>query len=202
MTGIDKFKQYEKTLKERHKTGERIFTISGLPGRGKSTLARFLASEFDLEVFTAGDFHRKEADKRSLSIGEFMQHIEEIEKEENVDFDLKLDRKILEKAYKEDGIIFDSHLAGVLLKEVAEIRILVECDLEVAAERVAEREGWSKEEASGHVKKRSEKEKNWYKKIYNINLVDRKYYNIIIDNSRSLKKTKNDLLDKVKKKLE
>ncbi|MFP4045747.1 MAG: (d)CMP kinase [Candidatus Aenigmatarchaeota archaeon] len=202
MTGIEKFEEYERKLRENHQPGEMIFTVSGLPGRGKSTLARFLADEFNLNLFTAGDFHRQEAGKRDLSIGEFMEQIDEIEEREGVDFDLKLDKKILETAYKNDKIVFDSRLAGILLQDVADIRILVECSIENVAERVAQREGWTKEEAREHIEERARVERRRYKEIYGVDLTDRKYYNIVIDNSGPLEETEKELLEKVKQKLD
>lgn len=203
MTGIDRFKDYEEKLNEKYGSpGEMIFTISGLSGVGKSTLARFLGEELGLEVISAGKFFREEARKRDMDIVEFTEKSGDIEEGEGVDFDLMWERKALETAYRKDDILIEGRLSGVLLKDIAKVKILVTCDDDVIAERIAEREGISSENALERIKMRNEELIKKYKKKYNVDMRDEKYYNVVIDSSDSLSENKKKLLSKVKEKLE
>lgn len=203
MTGIERFENYEKELREKHGTpGERIFTVSGLTGTGTSTIGNFLAGKYDLEMISAGEFFREEARKRDLSIEEFTRRKEKIEREEEVDFDLLWERRALKLAFTKDRMLFEGRLSGTLLYDIAEIRTLVTVDEEVAVERIAEREEISPERALKELKERDEELIKTFREKYQVDPRNQEYYNVIVDNSGSLEGTKQKLLRKIKERLE
>lgn len=203
MTSIKKFQELENRLRKKYDfPGKSIFTVSGLSGSGTSTIAKFLAEEFKLELKSGGEFFREEARKRGLTINEFLDRTEEIKEKENLDFDLLWDKKVLKLAFKEDELLIESRLAGAILYKLVPIRIYVSCNQEIVAERVAERENLSKEEALKSVKERDEENIKRYKKKYDVDPTDKKYYNVVVDNSGSLENTKDKLINKVNQRIE
>lgn len=198
MTGIERFEDYERKLRQEYGSpGDNIFTISGLSGAGKSTLGSLLAEEFRLKLMTSGKFFREHAKKRGMTIEEFDERAQEIEEEEDVDFDLTWDRKVLESSFKEDGVVFDGRLTGIVLYGIAKVRVLVTCDIDTRARRVAKREGVSEEEAREMVESRDEEIIKRYRKKYNVEIKNHDYYNVIIDNSAPLEEVREKLMEKV-----
>ena len=47
-----------------------LITISGLPGSGKTTVARLVARELGLEHVYAGDIFRRQAEEHGLTLAE------------------------------------------------------------------------------------------------------------------------------------
>lgn len=202
MTAIERFENWEKKLRERYgEPGGRIVTVSGLSGVGKSTLARFLGDELEMDVVSSGSFFREEARRRDMPIHRFMEKVDDIGEREGLDFDLRCDKKIMEVTFKKEECIFDGRLTGVLLKDIADVRVLVTCDPGVVAERVAEREGVSEEEGRKRVKGRNEEDIKRYREKYGVDVTDEKHYNVLIDNSSNLEKSRREVLKKVKEKL-
>ncbi|MFB6216732.1 MAG: AAA family ATPase, partial [Candidatus Aenigmatarchaeota archaeon] len=88
-------------------------------------LARYLANEMDMRLVSSGDYFREEARKRNMTIQEFIENMDDIGEREGVDFDIRFDRKILEIAFKRKSVVFEGRMAGVLLNDVADVKVLV-----------------------------------------------------------------------------
>ena len=50
--------------------------MSGLPGCGKTTVARLVARELSLEHVYAGDIFRRQAEAHGLSLGDYLRRAE------------------------------------------------------------------------------------------------------------------------------
>lgn len=202
MTGIDRFKEYEEELREKYgEASGRIVTVSGLSGVGKSTLARFLSNEMDLRLVSSGGYFREEARKRNMSIREFIENMDSIGQKEDVDFDLKFDRKVLEITFKGDDVVFEGRIAGVLLNDIADVKVLVTCDPETLAERVTQRENVPKDKALQRIKRRNKEDVERYKEKYGIDITEKDYYDVVVNNNGSLEESKEDILEKVSQEL-
>ncbi|MDY6774085.1 MAG: cytidylate kinase family protein, partial [Candidatus Nanohaloarchaea archaeon] len=162
--------------------------------------------EFGLEHIDAGQFFRRKAEERGMSINEFLSNAEEIEEEEGVDFDQEWDRTALEYAFMRDNIVLEGRMTGVLLQDLAEVRVWVECDPSTVAERLKGRETRAEklpgedaavEEIEAHVRERNREDLRTYRDKYGIDPSDEKYYNVIIDNSRELEKVEEELRERV-----
>lgn len=198
MTGIPRFESVEEQLREQHGTpGDRIFTVSGLAGVGTSTVATFLANEFNLERINAGDFFRQKAKEYDMSLQEFDKRTEELEKRENTDFDLEWDRTALEYAFTKDNILLEGRIAGALLADIAPVRVKVTCDTDVAAKRIHRREDLSIEEAEKYLTVRNQEVLQRYQDKYGINPRDDQYYNVVVGNSQSFDRVKEELVEQV-----
>jgi len=203
MTAIKAFEELEAELKERFKKLKpRLVTVSGQAGVGTTTLAKALADRFGLTHRNAGIFFREEASKRGLSIYEFMAKLDEIGNREGRDFDLEWDKHTLELAFREANLLVEGRLAGLLLKDIAKVRILVECDARVVAERVAKREGKSFDEAYRDVTRLNIENRVRYEQKYGIDPTNHSHYSIVLDNSGPLEQSLKKLFELVEKQLE
>ncbi|MFB6216733.1 MAG: cytidylate kinase family protein, partial [Candidatus Aenigmatarchaeota archaeon] len=67
--------------------------------------------------------------------------------------------------------------------------------------RITQREGISEEEALQRIRKRNERDAKRYKEKYDIDITEEKYYDIVIDNSKPLEKSKEEIVKKVSERL-
>ncbi|MDY6761889.1 MAG: cytidylate kinase family protein [Candidatus Nanohaloarchaea archaeon] len=201
MTGIPFFTDYESELRSEHGTaGNRLVTVSGLTGVGTGTLAAFLADEFGLEHIDAGQFFREKAEEYGLPIDELDARQEELEAEHGVDLDTAWDRTALRYAFEKDDVLLEGRLTGVLLQDIAPVRVWVECDAETVAQRIADRDnpaedlqGKDVDDLVTYVETRNQEQLQRYRDKYGIDPTDKQYYNVVIDNSRALDTVKQEL---------
>ncbi len=178
MTYIDFLKPYERELLRAIKKKGPVITVSGLSGSGKDTVANITSELTGLKIFTGGMVFREMAKKKGMTIEEFC-----IKRDKNTDYELD---KLLLKKGLEGNVILNSRLAGWIMGEHADIKIFVECPLEIRARRIAERDGVSEEEARKSVRKRDEADTQRYKQLYSIDINKKDIYDVVIDNRDSL----------------
>ena len=150
-----------------------IITITGLPGSGKTSIAKELSKHLHLKHYSMGDLFRKIAKKRKISVldltkkGELINYLDEEQK----------------KIAKKGNCIIDSRLGAYLIKN-AKIRIYIYANLNTRARRIAKREKISHKEAMHETLIREREELKHYKEVYNIDYRDKKLYNIILDTDK------------------
>lgn len=149
--------------------------VSGKPGSGKTTYAKFIAESFGLRYTSSGMIFRKIAEEKGVDLIE-LHKLAEVDKS----IDLEVDKRALEEA-KKGGVVVDGHLAVWILKDVADLKILFTAPLEVRAQRVAEREGKGTEEARAEIKTREESNKMRALKYYNVNIDDYSVADLVIN---------------------
>jgi len=156
-----------------------LITISGLPGSGKSTVSRILAERMKLSYMNAGDIFRSLAQKKGMTLEEFG-----VFAEQNPNVDRAIDKKIVEIA-KKGGAILEGRLSGVMLERngVKSTKVWIDAPLKVRAERVAKRETKAIEFVVGEIQERERSEWDRYFKLYNVDLNDLSFYDIIIDSA-------------------
>ena len=157
-----------------------IITINGLPGAGKSTLARYLAKKFKLKYYSIGQIRREIALKKGLTIDELNKLGE---KDPSTDKPIDNFQKNLAN---EDNIIVDGRLSWHFIPK--SIKIFLKVDMRKGAERImkakrkSERPYKSLNDAIKEIKQRIKSDKKRNKKYYNINnIYNIKNYDIIID---------------------
>ncbi len=164
-----------------------IITISGTPGSGKSTIAKVLASRLEMKHFSAGDFMRKMAEERGVSLKELTD-----ESVDNYEIDREIDertKKLLEK--EKDNFVIDARVAFYFIPD--SVKIFLKVNAETAAgriyndlvnkKRIGEGEPKSKEEVLKSFMDRFEKEKIRYRKYYSINYTNIVNFDLIVDTS-------------------
>ena len=175
MTRIKFLEETEKRLKKRLKKQGVTITVSGLSGSGKSTAAKIIAKKLSVEYFYPASVFRE---KRSISLEEFV-------KKRGKEIDYMVDKKTLERGLR-GNVVVDSRLGAWVLNSNADLKIFVECPLSLRAERVADREGITKEEALKKITERDKTDRGIYLKLYRIDMNDKSIYDVIIKNDGSV----------------
>ena len=168
--------------------GKVIICISGLPGCGKSTVAKKLAQKYRLRYVSGGDALKELAIEAGFKpSGEDWWETEEgrrflNKRMEDPNFDRKVDEKLIEIA-KEGNVILDSWTMPWLLDEG--FKIWLDASLEVRAARAAKRDKIDFEEAKKLIREREKKTREIYSKLYGFNLgEDFSPFHIILDTDK------------------
>lgn len=167
-----------------------LVTISGVPGSGKTTVAKLLAKKLDLPHVYAGDLYRREAKRRGLSLEEFNRLCEG-----DHSIDRKLDADMAERA-RHGGCILEGRLAGYLAAEddLDALKVWLTASDEVRARRVAQRESGDWRELEKENRARHASDVRRYKEIYGYDLGDTEVYDLILSSDH---RTPEDLVDEL-----
>lgn len=162
-----------------------VVCISGMAGTGKSTLAKKLAEKYGLRYYSGGDALKALAakegyDSSSRGWWESPEGLGFLAKrEKNLKFDKAVDDKLLEYA-QEGGVLLDSWTMPWLLKTGFKIWLIASA--KKRAERIAERDNLSIEEALQVLKEKEARTKSIYKKLYGFTLgEDLDPFNLVLD---------------------
>jgi cytidylate kinase len=156
-----------------------LVTISGLPGAGTTTVARLVADALGLDRLPGGEVFRQMAAEAGMTLAEFGVHAQD-----HPEIDRELDDRLQARAAEGDCVI-ESRLAGWLVTRAGllAVRVWVDCDDEVRAARVADRDGTSSAQARHDNAARSDLERARYRAAYDIDLDDRSTYDLVLDST-------------------
>ena len=157
-------------------------TISGHPGSGTSTLVNGICDHFNWSSLNGGQIFRDEAKRRGLSLSEFGDLCAS-----DFSVDKSLDDILQEKIRDPNGPdVMESRLCGwwAYKLEIDCVRLWVDVNDEVRAQRVVDREGITLEKAIFENKKRSQKDRSRYIELYGLIPEDKEPYTHIIDASQ------------------
>ena len=155
-------------------------TIGGSIGSGKSVVSKKLAEKFGLKRYGIGDFRRKMATDRGITIEE-LNKIGEKEDWTDKEADAYL-KKIGEE---EDNYVIEGKLAWYFVPN--SIKIFLKVDPEAAAKRVFEAKRSSEKvyvnmgEVKVANKRRITSDRDRYKRIYGVDCYDSSKCDIVID---------------------
>jgi predicted cytidylate kinase len=172
-----------------------IITLGGLPGSGKTTVARILADKLKMEYINAGDIFRNLAAKKGMTLEEFGFFAER-----NPNIDKAIDKKLLEIA-RRDNVILEGRLAGIMLElnDMEALKVWLEAPLEVRVERISGRDSKSSEASLADTQAREKSEWDRYYNIYHVDIRDLDVYNLVI---QTQDRTPEDIADEIIKKFE
>ncbi|MCX8150500.1 MAG: cytidylate kinase family protein [Candidatus Bathyarchaeota archaeon] len=150
-----------------------VICISGMAGTGKSTLAKRLAKKYGLKYYSGGDALRDLASAEGYQANsngwwespEGLQFLEERKK--NPSFDKAVDEKLMEYA-AQGNVLLDSWTMPWLLKDA--FKIWLSASFEKQAERIAQRDKMTIEEARQALQEKESRTKAIYKKLYGFSL--------------------------------
>jgi len=108
-------------------------TISGLPGAGKTSMAKELADRLKLKFFEMGRVAQRIALRRKLTIRELM---EKAKLDPSVDKEIDAEQRLLGKS--EDNFVIDGRISFVFIPDA--FHIFLEVDERVGAERIFSKE--------------------------------------------------------------
>ncbi len=164
---------------------KKSIVISGPPAVGKTTVAKGLAEEFQLQYLSGGDVLKEMAKEQGFeSDGDDWWDTEDgmkflKQREENSEFDKKLDEKLIH-LFNKGGMVITSYTLPWLVKEG--IKIWLEGSHASSTKRMQTRDNMSSEDAYEITKKRFDRNKALYKKIYNFDFGnDTSVFDLIIN---------------------
>lgn len=157
-------------------------TISGLAGSGTTTVGKLVSKKLILPFISTGDIFRKIAEKKKMSIIEFVEYAGL-----HPNIDKEIDFRQIEIA-KVKSVVLEGRLTGILLakNKIPSIKIWLEAPLEVRAKRISGRENKTEEIVRKEILERDKCDMERYEKIYNIDINDISCYTKIIDTTKNL----------------
>ncbi len=156
----------------------RVITIGGLHGTGKSSVADRVAREFGLRRVSAGMIFRQLAKEHGMTLERFSRLAEE-----RPEIDRLLDKRIAEEARSGD-VVLDGQLAAWMVGDLADLRVLLTAPLETRVHRIAGRDGVDYETALHETVIREESEAERYREFYNIDISDLSIYDLVINTEK------------------
>lgn len=145
--------------------------ISGLPAVGKTTVARALATKFNLKQYSGGDVLKEMAVTKGYTMSgndwwDTEQGIKFLaERKSNPDFDKQVDNKLVEVA-NQGGAVITSYTLPWLANNA--VKFWLKGSRENRAKRMASRDKISNEEALKIIAMRDEENKKLYHDLYGI----------------------------------
>ena len=170
--------------------------ISGPPAVGKTTVAKGLAKEFNLQYISGGDILKEIAKEHGFnSDGDDWWDTEEgmkflNQREQNSEFDKNLDKKLID-LFNQGGMVITSYTLPWLIEYG--VKIWLEGSHESSTKRMQSRDNMSSENAYEITKSRFDKNKALYKKLYDFNFGEDKSVFDVIINTDNL--TANQVID-------
>lgn len=159
----------------------RIVTITGELGSGKSTVAKALTARWGAFYHSAGSAQREIARRRGLTILELNQL-----EETDPTIDREVDSFFASLRDKSGDVVVDSRLAWHFLPESFKIRLTVAPDVAAArinadTGRVSEAAASSPEETYRLMRARRESEKKRFREFYGVDIEDNDNFDLVID---------------------
>jgi len=158
-----------------------IITISGRPGSGKSVVAKTLAKKLKLTHYSTGDFMRSLAKKRHMTL----IALSEEAKRDNGKIDRQLDAYQKKLGRTKKDFIIDARLGFHFIPQ--SVKIFLDVEPKVAAQRIVKQHRGGVEkittlaQATQELAKRTQLERQRYKKYYGIDYMDKRQYDLLVD---------------------
>lgn len=148
-----------------------IIAVSGLSGSGKNTLGKEISQRLGYRLVcpTFKDL----AGKEGITLLEFQKKAEQ-----DPDIDRKFDDLLKQEASKGDCVV--TTWLGPWMVD-PDVRIWVFAPDETRAQRLAKRDGISKEEAKVHISMRDENNRSRYKRLYDIDIDDHSEFDVCVN---------------------
>ena len=155
-----------------------FITVSGPPGCGATTLCERLADAMDCPYISGGEVFRELATDRGMSLN---QHTATADESDEIA--RALDRRLRSIAEKwgaaNKPVILESRLAGWIAGNRADLRIWLDAPDDVRRERISDRE-----ETAAEMSVREVSEAGRYQSYYEIDIEDRRFYDLHLNTAR------------------
>lgn len=174
-------------------------TISGRPGSGKSTVAKYVAKRLGFTHYSMGDLQRQIAEEKGVSLAELWEM-----EEQDKSLDNLVDARQKKIGEEKENFVIDSRIGFYFIPD--SVKVFLDVDSEVGAKRVFNQKRGDErfstlEKTRQELRKRVDSEKKRYMKYYKLNHYDMKNYDIVIDTTgKSAGEVGEEIVGKVKKK--
>ena len=157
-----------------------LITISGLPGSGKTTVARLVARELGLEHVYAGEIFRRQAQRRGIPLADYLRMAET---DESIDRDL--DAQMLARA-RQGAAVLEGRLAAYMAEQAGTpaLKVFLEASEGVRAERITGREGGAATQRLHEIQEREASDHRRYLAIYGVDYHDPGRYDLVMATDR------------------
>jgi predicted cytidylate kinase len=157
-----------------------LITISGLPGSGKTTVARLVARDLGLEHVYAGNIFRQQAEAQGLSLEEYVRRAEN-----DPTIDRELDHQMELRAGRGQAVL-EGRLAAFMADRAgaAALKVFLDASEAVRAERISGREGGVAAEGLREIQMRETSDHRRYLDLYGVDYHDRSRYDLVMETDR------------------
>jgi cytidylate kinase len=154
-----------------------LITISGLPGSGKTTVARLVAVALGLEHVYAGNIFRRQAEAAGLSLQEYLRRAET-----DPSIDRQLDDRMRERA-RAGSAVLEGRLAAFMARQAGTpaLRVYLHASEAVRAARITNREGGATTERLSEIQAREASDHARYRDLYGVDYHDHREYDVVMD---------------------
>jgi cytidylate kinase len=151
-------------------------TVSGLPGSGTTSLARYLSEQHNFGLISAGEVFRQMAKEHNMDLPAFGALAES-----DPSFDRMIDERQKQIAESRDNIIVEGRLSGWMVP-TADLKIWINAPLACRVRRIQFRDEVIKEETAKQTTEEREKcEALRYRMYYQIDISDLGLYHMILN---------------------
>jgi len=155
-----------------------VIAVSGKPGSGKTTYAKFIAQRYGLRYISNGMIFRRLATERGYSFEEFHRIAES-----DPSIDKLIDERAIEEA-KKGCVVVDGHLSVWVLKDIAHLKIICDASFDVRAERVSKRDNLPIQDVKMLLRLREQSNSERAKKHYGIDLSDLSVADLVVSTEK------------------
>ena len=154
-------------------------TVSGLPGSGTTSLARYLKEHQKLTMVSAGEVFRQMAAEKGMDLAAFGELARS-----DPSIDKMIDERQREIACHTDDIILEGRLSGWMVPE-ADLKIWLMAPIATRVYRIHARDSMESEESACIATEEREKcEDLRYRMYYQIDINDLSPYHLILNSAR------------------
>ncbi len=153
-------------------------TVSGLPGSGTTSLARYLAQEHGLSLISAGEVFRQLAREHGMDIAAFGTYAEN-----DPSVDRMIDARQKEIGEGTDDVVVEGRLSGWMIGN-ADLKVWLIASLSCRARRIAGRDQLDEEAASALTLARQRSEATRYRRYYDIDINDISPYDMVLSSEK------------------
>lgn len=157
-----------------------LITISGLPGSGKTTVARLVARDLGLEHVYAGNIFRRQAEVNGLTLEEYLRRAET-----DPSIDRELDRQMEARAARGQAVL-EGRLAAFMADRAAAdaLKVFLAASEEVRARRISGREGGAATQRLREIQVREASDQRRYLDLYGVDYHDLTRYDLVMETDR------------------